>query len=213
MYDDDEVKHQAKLDTIDWLPTPRIDIVGQNGNDGEHYIQKGEQMSEDTVGGVPVPTDKPVDSTETEYTLPTEYQAFYVYQHTEDGEVVYVGIGTSCRAFRATGSGNRSEEHSEWLKAQYELGQIPVSFYKVGMTKEDALKLETELIEKHRPKFNKMKNPDYEVPKKQSQETANFAKGMYSSLKAGYRNIAYLMGADNPKSKVMSIKRMIQRGK
>ncbi|MDC0529221.1 hypothetical protein OAO19_03020 [Gammaproteobacteria bacterium] len=61
-------------------------------------------MSEDTMGRPEISTNKSVDNAVPEHSLPTDYQKFYVYQHMEDGEVVYVGIGTSCRAFRATGS-------------------------------------------------------------------------------------------------------------
>jgi len=79
----------------------------------------------------------------------------YVYLHRAlSGEVVYVGKGTRCRAYRAVGSGNRLQEHSEWLCDEYEKGRCPVEIVEFGLDKKTGKEKEAVLIDKYQPIFN-----------------------------------------------------------
>ena len=144
--------------------------------------------------------------------LPTDYR-YYVYEHLdEEGEVVYVGLGTSCRAFRATGSGHREECHKMWLEGQYNKGNIPTIFVENGMTKADAIILERSLIQHFRPVFNKIHNPNWKPKSKFQEETIEMAKNL-RDMPYSYTQIAYLLGAESIVSrenkKAMTIWRMI----
>jgi excinuclease UvrABC nuclease subunit len=131
-----------------------------------------------------------------------------VYTHTDPHtqEIVYVGVGTSCRAFRATGSGHRGANHKEWLEAQYHLGKIPVSFVASSLTKEQALSRERELIKQHTPIFNRMHNPNVSfsrVPEK----VRHFVK-LLRQLGYSYTQISFLNGGDSSTTSKKSTKSM-----
>lgn len=85
---------------------------------------------------------------------------YYAYFHRdpETDIIVYVGVGTLDRAWQVN---NRSKEHKEWLvhycNEGYLLNEI-VQLGGSGMPRSMALKHEVELIDEHRPKFNKWRN-------------------------------------------------------
>jgi len=73
---------------------------------------------------------------------------FYVYKHTVDNEVVYIGKGSGDRMY----SINRtSGEHTKIIKD----GGVNFKIISNGMTNEIALILEKELIKFYQPVFNK----------------------------------------------------------
>lgn len=127
-----------------------------------------------------------------------EYQKFYVYQHfdVDTGDVVYIGVGRSCRAFRSCGSGHRSEEHKLWLEDKYNRGKIPVEFLAYGLTREKAFELEKKYIQELKPEFNKMHNPDHKRPSKFSKETMNLVRGL-RDMGYSFVKISYLLGGNS----------------
>jgi len=87
---------------------------------------------------------------------------YYVYLHVAEweddeayyDEVVYVGKGKHHRAWCPD---NRCEEHRKWM-----LDSLPThlrpQFPHVGLTQEQALRLEEKLIREYEPKWNKQHN-------------------------------------------------------
>ena len=135
----------------------------------------------------------------------------YVYKHKDinTGELLYVGVGTGERAWEWR-SNKRSKEHNELLKSYLKQGYVPsdwAGIYAKDLTAEQAYKLETELIEKHRPRFNKNKNEDYVSPRWKFSEVHEFAK-LLQKQGYSYSNIAYLLGGNESKSHTMSAWRM-----
>ena len=143
----------------------------------------------------------------------TDYKKCYVYAHIEPltGEWVYVGKGTSCRAFRATGSGHRDVDHSKWLEDHYNRGYIPVRFIDNELSKEDAHAIEKRLIRLHKPRFNKLSNPDHKHSR-WDEDIIQFAKDLREN-DYSYTQIAFLLGdvslVSRECKKTMSIWRMI----
>jgi hypothetical protein len=93
------------------------------------------------------------------YTAPdkTDLNRWYVYTHTDPGtgEIVYVGEGTGQR-FAAVNT--RSNEHSTFLKEIIHNKQLNCfNIVESRLTKEQARVLETQLIARYNPKFNKRK--------------------------------------------------------
>lgn len=126
--------------------------------------------------------------------LPTDYQAYYVYAHFDNDAIVYIGIGTSCRAFRAAG-GHRHSDHSSWLNKQYESGSNPVEFIAVQLTKRKALLVEKEWIAHYKPAFNKMHNPNFK-----HEGILDKCKNVVTGLRDmgySYTHISYLIGGDS----------------
>jgi len=138
--------------------------------------------------------------------LPTNY----VYRHIDPNtkETVYIGMGTSCRAFRAVG-GHRSDEHREWLKNQYAVGNCPVVFEATGLTKTEAHDLERDLIHKEEPKFNSLSTLEH----KNSKRNGDFElwEFVFNLKESGFtlKNIAELIGL-NPETNQMSVSRYIK---
>lgn len=135
----------------------------------------------------------------------------YVYLHfdIDDGSIVYVGVGTGERAWEWR-SNKRSTPHNNLLEYYLEQGYVPsdwVSIVEASLTNEEALKLETELIEQYKPKFNKLKNNDYVSPRWKFSEVHEFAKSL-KKQGYSYSNIAYLLGGNESKSHTMSAWRM-----
>ena len=87
---------------------------------------------------------------------------YYVYGHIcpITGLILYIGHGCKGRAW-LHGSRNtclRSQEHLDHLNQLTNLGWIPcdwVKIYHKGMSKKEACKTEREMIELHRPTYNK----------------------------------------------------------
>lgn len=140
-----------------------------------------------------------------------QYQS-YIYCHHNDGEIVYIGVGTGPRAFYSSKSGHRKEEHSRWLESQYNKGNIPVKFLEVGLAKKEALLKEEELIRKYTPKFNKLHNPEYNFPTKWEEGVVDFVKTL-RDCGYSYNRISYLVGGDSlvhrENTKTMTIWRMV----
>ena len=138
--------------------------------------------------------------------LPTNY----VYRHIDpdSGETVYIGMGTSCRAFRVIG-GHRSNEHKEWLESQYSKGNCPVVFEATGLTKTEAHDLERNLIHEEQPLFNKLSTTSY----LNTQRSGDVELWEFASLlkESGYtlKQIAELLGL-NPETNQMTVSRYIK---
>lgn len=137
---------------------------------------------------------------------------YYVYMHKEDdGTVLYVGVGTQCRAFRSVGSGHRKKEHSDWLDSKYHKGIIPVYFYATGLLKKEACSLEKDLIKELKPKFNLAHNPD--AKRTRFTDEMKLIARTLRSRGLAFHKIAYLMGDTEQtaakSTKAMSVRRMI----
>ena len=148
--------------------------------------------------------------------LPTSYQTFYVYYHVhpDTGEIFYIGIGQFERAWNFKRFTSRGEEHATYCTELYSKGHTPEQWVKIvhrNLKKEDAVSLERDYIQKHKPQFNKIHNPDYKFSSK-FDEVKEFAKEL-RSLGYSYTRIAYLLGGESLLSrknkKAMSIWRMI----
>lgn len=134
----------------------------------------------------------------------------YVYIHTDvnSGDTIYVGVGTGERAWEWR-SNKRSKEHNDILRTYLEQGYTPsdwVSIVESNLSSEQAVNLETKLIELYTSKFNKCKNPDYISDLWKFTEVHWFAKAL-QQMGHSYSNIAFLMGGD--KSNSMSAWRMV----
>jgi hypothetical protein len=122
---------------------------------------------------------------------------------------MYVGLGQEDRAWV---SRNRSTEHKKWLCSLfsdgYTLDEI-VSIENKKLTKQEAMSIEKELVNNLSPQFNKLLNPDHwYIARQRTKETCGFAKALHN-MGYGYTKIAFLLGADDYKTKGMSVKRMI----
>ena len=136
---------------------------------------------------------------------------YYVYQHTdpETGEILYIGMGSFERAWLCRGS-NRKKNHQERLNELFALGytmQDVVSVMASGLNKTNALNLEFTKIEKFKPKFNNLSNPDWKYPSKFSKEVVSMAKAL-KQMGYGPQNTAFLMGGDKNKN-AMTMWRMV----
>jgi len=138
---------------------------------------------------------------------------FYVYQHIdpESKEVLYVGIGQYDRAWCVRGN-NRNKNHVSYLKEMFLKGYTLTDIVCITdnmLSKQQAMKVEAEKVDLYRPRFNKLLNKDHwHISRQQTQEMCYFAKAL-KEMGYGYQRIAYLLGSDKPKNKVMSIKRML----
>jgi hypothetical protein len=75
---------------------------------------------------------------------------YYVYQHIdESGEIVYVGKGRYARAWRHE---RRNGEHSTWMAQR--LPFLNVTITNFNLAEEEAFKIEKEMIDTVKPKFN-----------------------------------------------------------
>ena len=138
---------------------------------------------------------------------------FYVYRHIdpESKEILYVGIGQYDRAWCVRGN-NRNKDHVNCLKELFLKGYTLTDIVQITdnmLSKQQAMKLEAEQVDLHRPKFNKLLNKDHwHIARQKTQDMCHFGKAL-NEMGYGYSRIAYLLGASNPKNKVMSIKRML----
>lgn len=115
----------------------RIDVIGLNGNEGLHYPTK-----EPNGGG-----------------LPSDYQKYYVYTHTDPQtkELLYIGMGTKDRAWHYRVSMSRHRSHMEHLNKLTEAGYLPSDWVNIehrNLTKGEAEITEKRLIQEYKPKFN-----------------------------------------------------------
>jgi hypothetical protein len=88
---------------------------------------------------------------------------YYVYQQIDsDGVIVYVGKGSTGRAWDIKG---RDKDHIQWMSEQ--LPFLNVVIVQANMIEREAFWLENDLIKKYNPKFNKSfskygeANPNY----------------------------------------------------
>ena len=144
-------------------------------------------------------------------------QLYYVYTHVcpVTGEELYIGHGTGARAWNYREYSSRSPEHEAYLSKLFADGYLPTDWVIIqekGLTKADAIIMESALIALANPKFNKAHKPMYSVRNKvqnTGEEICRFAY-MLHEMGYGYQRIAFLMGASNPKTKVMSMKRNVK---
>jgi hypothetical protein len=136
---------------------------------------------------------------------------YYVYQHVdpETGEILYIGKGSFERAWLCRAN-NRNPEYTKHLNSfltnGYTLQDIVTVLHK-GLTNKEAEKLESELIEKIQPLFNKQQTKKWAYPKKFSNEIVSMVKSL-KQMGYGPQNIAWLMGGDK-KNNAMSMWRII----
>ena len=77
--------------------------------------------------------------------------------------------------------------------------QDVVSVMASGLNKTNALNLEFIKIEKFKPKFNNLSNPDWKYPSKFAKEVVSMAKAL-KQMGYGPQNTAWLMGGDKKKN-------------
>ena len=126
-----------------------------------------------------------------------------MYQHIdpETGELLYIGMGSYERAWLCRGS-NRKKNHQERLNELFALGhtmQDVVSIMANGLSKEAALSLELTKIEKFKPRFNNLSNPDWKYPSKFADEVVTMIKAL-AKMGYGPQNTAFLLGGDKKKN-------------
>lgn len=122
---------------------------------------------------------------------------YYVYQHVhpETKEVVYVGHGTGGRAWSCGHKGLpiRSERHRKWLDGLLNTGKHPGEFVEIvasSLSKDDAKRVENELIYAIRPIFNlSIRNKNLKLTPNRYKEAVRLRDEGLS-----YENIAKRMG-------------------
>lgn len=80
---------------------------------------------------------------------------YYVYSHLDGEEVVYIGLGSKCRVFSLA----RDKEHVKWLQSKGCDLKYKINFR--SDVRSECLAFEKKLINKLKPKFNKMNNPNF----------------------------------------------------
>ena len=79
---------------------------------------------------------------------------FYVYEHYDHDELVYVGKGQGGRIVSTTRQANKI--HNEFIIERLNSGDLSFArFVTVGLTEQEALDLERDLIKKHQPRYNR----------------------------------------------------------
>jgi excinuclease UvrABC nuclease subunit len=138
-----------------------------------------------------------------------DYQRYYVYTHRDPitQEVVYVGRGRRDRAWQCRSSQRMFPAHVEWLEKKLDDGWLTmddiVTIEAKGMWKEDATLIENELIEKHKPPFNRKLG----IPFKLIDEQAWEARAFYYEGGWSYKELAEKYGVST-----MTMWRAINRG-
>lgn len=102
-----------------------------------------------------------------------QYQ-HYVYTHRvpETEEVIYVGMGTSNRAW-LMGSGHRNPDHKEYLLELLKEGYLPYDWVRIEVrscSKQEARDIEVSLIKKYDPYFNSQKGIGSYVNQEQKEQ-------------------------------------------
>ena len=142
-----------------------------------------------------------------------DYQRYYVYMHVDprNDRIRYIGMGSEGRAWQVKKTSQRSEEHYAWIQEIMQAGHTldeVVYICAKNLTKAEALAEEAKLITENKgcALFNLQGTGKYlgKVPT----DVSNFAKALHQ-MGYGYQHTAFLLGAANPKTKVMSAKRMI----
>lgn len=141
-------------------------------------------------------------------------KTYYVYTHIDprNKAIKYVGIGQYDRAWN-TRRNQRKENHVAWIEELYKQGFTLADIVQIevnGLSKEEALECEKEMIMDDPPEFNELGNPNHwQRGRKYDKEMASFAKSLHE-MGYGYVRITYLMGGGS--NQHMKIKRMIHNG-
>ena len=139
-------------------------------------------------------------------------KTFYVYSHIDprDNSRPYVGIGQYDRAWCCRRN-QRKEDHVLWLEELYQLGYTLDDIVRIdhkGLTKQEALELESIVIKNERPKLNELGNPDHwNRGRTWTRELSDFAKILHQ-MGYGYVRISQLMGGEGTNH--MTFKRMVK---
>jgi hypothetical protein len=97
------------------------------------------------------------------------YEQYYVYAYVDEYEnIVYVGKGTASRAWYTRenkGSDRRCKRtpKADWYDEQLALGRLPGDWVRIlsrGLSNEEALAMEKDLIKKYKPLLNIRSNPN-----------------------------------------------------
>ena len=137
--------------------------------------------------------------------------SFYVYSHIDPRTQVrkYIGIGQYDRAWTVRKT-QRKEKHVKWLEEFYLEGytlQDIVKIEKNQLSKQEALKIENNIIKTERPLFNELGNPNHwNRGRKYTEEMVSFVKELHA-MGYGYIRIAFLIGGTS--SNHMTAKRMV----
>ena len=81
-----------------------------------------------------------------------ELKGNWIYQHTLDGEVVYIGKGSGYNGQRSRDLGRSNKEHVELLRK----GALDISIIIHGLEHHESYSYERILIDELQPKFNTM---------------------------------------------------------
>ena len=122
--------------------------------------------------------------------------SYYVYTYRERNDVVsYVGKGIKGRAWHVGYMRGDTQERHDWKEEQMKQGRLPCDWVSIEarcLTENEAFNLETKLINLHKPKLNRAKNPKHKSSKI-NEEGLGFAK-LLRQMGYSYKNIAKLVG-------------------
>ena len=90
-----------------------------------------------------------------------QFEKFYVYYHVDPrtNQIVYIGMGSGGRAWCCSPSDHSDENHSNWIKELLNIGYTPDEFVQVirsGLERKDALIIESRMIKRWRPVYNRL---------------------------------------------------------
>lgn len=129
-------------------------------------------------------------------------KTFYVYQHKEGNEVVYVGKGQGGRIVATTRQTN--SQHQQWMSNRLNRGDLLFAeFIATGLLEQEALLLEQQLIKQLQPRFNKrFTQRQHDKAKaialaasKASEKSINTPAGVFPSLSAAAKHYNVTVGA------------------
>lgn len=127
---------------------------------------------------------------------------YYVYEHYDQGELVYVGKGTGGRIVATTRNANKN--HNEFVKDRLNSGDLSFAkFVATGLTEAEALDVERKLIQERQPRYNKRYT---EAQADKAREVAKIASeasmkrvhtpaGVFESISAAARHYGVTPGA------------------
>tara|TARA_R110000796_G_C14256275_1_gene399307 strand:+ start:13 stop:513 length:501 start_codon:yes stop_codon:yes gene_type:complete len=98
----------------------------------------------------------------------------YVYKHTENNEIIYIGSGTHGRAWE---SRKRNKDHMNWMNHNMIYNNASgIEIIKVFNKLENCLNYEESLIRKNNPKYN-LRFSNSELGIKYKQDCGNSRRG------------------------------------
>jgi hypothetical protein len=128
--------------------------------------------------------------------------SYYVYEHYDQGELVYVGKGTGGRIVATTRAANKS--HNQFVKDRLNSGDLSFArFVATGLTESEALDVERELIKQHQPRYNRRYTDSQAVRAREVAKQASEASmkpiqtpdGQFESISAAARHYGVTPGA------------------